>query len=207
MILMIIILTFIPISCSSDHTRLEDHGTYTLVRQENGQTLGYSPDSGVKISLWPCPLGLATTFSPELVEEFGKIASEEYRALGITTALSPQIDLATEPQWSRFYGIFGESPRLDADMARAYIDRFQTSYDDEIEDGCGYNHDDVTEGRNGYVPISLQYEPYHADSGRRESIAGGDREESFSNRSYHGKMTSCSNPEELTRNPLLLFYR
>lgn len=34
MILMIIILTFIPISCSSDHTRLEDHGTYTLVRQE-----------------------------------------------------------------------------------------------------------------------------------------------------------------------------
>ena len=49
MILMIIILTFIPISCSSDHTRLEDHGTYTLVRQENGQTLGYSPDSGVKI--------------------------------------------------------------------------------------------------------------------------------------------------------------
>lgn len=49
MILMIIILTFIPISCSSDHTRLEDHGTYTLVRQENGQTLGYSPYSGMKI--------------------------------------------------------------------------------------------------------------------------------------------------------------
>ena len=49
MILMIIILTFIPISCSSDHTRLEDHGTYTLVLQENGQALGYSPDSGLKI--------------------------------------------------------------------------------------------------------------------------------------------------------------
>ena len=83
-------------------------------------------------------MGLAATFSPELVEEFGKIASEEYRALGITTAFSPQIDLATEPRWSRFYGIFGESPRLDADMARAYIDGFQTSYDDEIEDGWGY---------------------------------------------------------------------
>ena len=32
----------------------------------------------------------------------------------------------------------GESPRLDADMARAHIDGFQTSYDDEIEDGWGY---------------------------------------------------------------------
>ena len=89
--------------------------------------------------MWPSPLGLAATFDPELVEKFGRIASAEYRALGIATALSPQIDLATEPRWNRFYGTFGEDPDLDTDMARAYIDGFQTSVGAaEIADGWGY---------------------------------------------------------------------
>ena len=90
-------------------------------------------------TVFPIPLGLAATFDPAIVEEFGQIASEEYRALGIATALSPQIDLATEPRWSRFSGTFGESPELDTDMARAYVDGFQTSTGkDEIADGWGY---------------------------------------------------------------------
>lgn len=59
--------------------------------------------------------------------------------MGIATALSPQIDLATEPRWNRFGGTFGEDPVLDADMARAYVDGFQTSSgDSEIAGGWGY---------------------------------------------------------------------
>jgi len=82
---------------------------------------------------------MAATFEPDLVEEFGRVASIEYRALGIATALSPQIDLATEPRWSRFSGTFGEDPDLDVDMARAYVDGFQTSEGDaEIEGGWGF---------------------------------------------------------------------
>ena len=107
-------------------------------RHETSATAEYNYGSGGDISHWPTSLGLAATFDPELVEEFGRIASEEYRALGIATALSPQIDLATEPRWTRFYGTFGESPELDTDMARAYVDGFQTSCgDDEIADGWG----------------------------------------------------------------------
>lgn len=117
----------VPVNISSDP------------RHETSATAEYNYGSGGDISHWPTSLGLAATFDPALVEEFGRIAALEYRALGIATALSPQIDLATEPRWTRFYGTFGESPQLDTDMARAYVDGFQTSTGkDEIADGWGY---------------------------------------------------------------------
>lgn len=100
----------------------------------------YNAGSGGKISMWPEALGLAATFNPDLVQKFGSIAGQEYRALGIATALSPQIDLGTEPRWNRINGTFGESPYLSADMAKAYIDGFQTSLGKfEIKDGWGYH--------------------------------------------------------------------
>ena len=117
----------VPVNTSSDP------------RHETSATAEYNYGAGGEISHWPTSLGMAATFDPALVEEFGRIAAEEYRALGITTALSPQIDLATEPRWTRFYGTFGESPELDTDMARAYVDGFQTSSGkDEIDGGWGY---------------------------------------------------------------------
>lgn len=100
----------------------------------------FNAGSGGKISMWPGPLGFGATFSPEIVKRFGQIAAEEYRALGFTTALSPQVDLATEPRWYRFQGTFGEDPKLTTDLARAYCDRFQTSVGkDEIAKGWGYH--------------------------------------------------------------------
>ena len=100
----------------------------------------FNAGSGGDISIWPEGLGLAATFDPEIVKQFGKVASQEYRALGIATALSPQVDLATEPRWYRVFLTFGESPELATDMARAYIDGFQTSEGEaEIKDGWGYN--------------------------------------------------------------------
>jgi beta-glucosidase len=108
-------------------------------RHQATSTAEYNVGSEGQISLWPGSLGMAATFDPELVRQFGDIASREYRGLGIATALSPQIDLATEPRWGRFSGTFGESPQLSTDMARAYVDGFQTSADDkEIAGGWGY---------------------------------------------------------------------
>jgi beta-glucosidase len=100
----------------------------------------YNAGSGGKISMWPEALGLAATFDPALVEKFGNVAAQEYRSLGIATALSPQIDLGTEPRWNRINGTFGEDPLLSADLARAYVDGFQTSTGSaEIKDGWGFN--------------------------------------------------------------------
>ena len=105
-------------------------------RNETAVTAEYNAGAGGQISLWPTPLGLAATFDPAVVRRFGEIASKEYRALGIATALSPQIDLATEPRWNRFVGTFGEDPDLDTDLARAYVDGFQTT--EEAADGWGF---------------------------------------------------------------------
>ena len=93
-----------------------------------------------RVSNWPETLGLAATFDPEVTRKFGEVASKEYRALGMTTALSPQIDIATDPRWFRFNGTFGEDSCLSTDMARAYVDGFQTSEgEQEIEDGWGFD--------------------------------------------------------------------
>ena len=117
----------VPVNISSDP------------RHEAEAFAEFNAGSGGKISLWPCQLGLAATFDPELVREFGRIASSEYRALGIATALSPQADLGTEPRWFRFYGTFGEDPALSRDMVKAYVDGFQTSEGkDRIEGAWGY---------------------------------------------------------------------
>lgn len=100
----------------------------------------FNAGAGGEISFWPEGLGLAATFDPSVVKKFGEIAAQEYRALGITTALSPQVDLGTEPRWYRISLTFGESPELATDMSRAYIDGFQTSSGvSEIKDGWGYN--------------------------------------------------------------------
>jgi beta-glucosidase len=118
----------VPVNTSSDPR----HGSDSYAE--------YNAGAGGRISMWPGTLGIAATFDPSLMRKFGEVASAEYRALGITTALSPQIDLATEPRWSRFDGTMGENPRLAADMARAYVDGFQTSSGaDNISGGWGYH--------------------------------------------------------------------
>jgi beta-glucosidase len=117
----------VPINSSSDPR----HGTVANAE--------FNAGAGGAISMWPGSLGLAATFNPELVRNFGRIAAAEYRALGLTTALSPQVDLATEPRWNRVSGTFGEDPLLATDLGRAYIDGFQTSSGaQEIKDGWGY---------------------------------------------------------------------
>lgn len=107
-------------------------------RNETRATDEFNAGSGGDVSLWPTPLGLAASFDPEVVRNFAETIQAEYRALGIATALSPQADIYTEPRWRRGVGCFGEDPRMAADMTRAYIDGFQTSYGkDVISEGWG----------------------------------------------------------------------
>lgn len=102
-------------------------------------TSEFNAGAGGTISLWPDGLAMGATFDPELVRQFGEIAAKEYRALGITTALSPQIDLGTEPRWYRIAYVFSESPELVKAMGKAYVEGFQTSgKDTEINSGWGY---------------------------------------------------------------------
>ena len=86
--------------------------------------LGASVTAG-QFSQWPEALGLAAIGDAALVRRFGDIARQEYRAVGIQMALSPQADLSTEPRWARINGTFGEDASLVGRMVRAYVEGFQ----------------------------------------------------------------------------------
>ncbi len=80
-------------------------------------------------SKWPMGLGLAALFSPEDAKKFARIASKEYRALGISTELGPQIDLGTEPRWMRVADTFGTDPDMVTAYGKAYSEGLQEDDD------------------------------------------------------------------------------
>jgi beta-glucosidase len=86
--------------------------------------LGASVTEG-QFSQWPETLGFAALGDTALMKRFGDVARQEYRAVGIHMALSPQADLATEPRWSRINGTFGEDADLAGRMVGAYVAGFQ----------------------------------------------------------------------------------
>ncbi|MCT9819870.1 glycoside hydrolase family 3 protein [Microbacterium sp. W1N] len=139
---------YVPANFSSDpRSEAQSGSTYT------GEATG--------VSLWPSVLGLASTFSAETVEEFGRVASQEYRALGISNALSPQIDLATEPRWLRVSGTLGENADLAQELAAAYVSGFQSTYDADGKN-IGWGIDSV--------PTTIKHAPGDgAGEGGRES--------------------------------------
>jgi beta-glucosidase len=102
----------IPISFSTDprHSFTDNPGTAMLAGP---------------FSQWPEPLGLAAIRLEDLVRSFADIARQEYIAVGLRVALHPQIDLATEPRWSRANGTFGEDADLTSRLVVAYIEGFQ----------------------------------------------------------------------------------
>jgi beta-glucosidase len=89
-----------------------------------GATFGIA-EASAAFSQWPQTLGLAATRDAALVEEFARIAAQEYVAAGIRGAYSPTADVATEPRWGRFRETFGEDARLAADLIGALVRGFQ----------------------------------------------------------------------------------
>ena len=78
-----------------------------------------------EFSSWPGTLGLAATNDLKLIRAFAGIARAEWRASGIQKCYGYQVDVATEPRWYRIQTTFGESPKLNADIAREIVLGFQ----------------------------------------------------------------------------------
>ena len=83
--------------------------------------------TGKEVSRWPEGLGMAATFDVQLMKEFARVIAREYRALGITQALGPQIDLATDPRWMRLEDTMGADVDMVTAFAKAYCDGLQTT--------------------------------------------------------------------------------
>ena len=74
---------------------------------------------------FPIPLGLASSWDPELVEQTARIAARETSASGIRWTFSPMIDIARDARWGRIAEGSGEDPFLGAALARAYVRGYQ----------------------------------------------------------------------------------
>lgn len=82
-------------------------------------------EAGSAFSQWPGPLGLAATRDIALIEDFARIAAQEYVAVGLRGAYHPTADVATEPRWNRFRETFGEDAKLTTEIITALIRGFQ----------------------------------------------------------------------------------
>ncbi|KRF21798.1 glycoside hydrolase family 3 protein, partial [Phycicoccus sp. Soil803] len=91
-------------------------------------------------SQWPEALGLAAIDEPETTRLFAEIARREYRAVGIRSALQPQIDLATEPRWGRQLQTFGAAVDRVSLHTAAYLEGFQGAMLDHNSVGCTTKH-------------------------------------------------------------------
>jgi beta-glucosidase len=82
-------------------------------------------EAGNAFSQWPGTLGLAAMRDTASVEEFARIAAQEYVSVGIRGAYHPTADVATEPRWNRFRETFGEDAQLTAEIITALVRGFQ----------------------------------------------------------------------------------
>lgn len=76
-------------------------------------------------TIFPVPLGLASTWDPAVVEKAARIAAQESAAAGVRWAFSPMVDIARDPRWGRIIESAGEDPYLGSVMARAYVRGYQ----------------------------------------------------------------------------------
>lgn len=72
-------------------------------------------------TLFPQPLGMASTWNPELMLEGSRITAAETRAAGIPWNFSPVLDIGRMPLWPRLYETFGEDAYLATVMGVASV--------------------------------------------------------------------------------------
>jgi len=77
-------------------------------------------------TIFPIPLGLASTFNTGLVRECSAVAASEAWSSGINWNFGPMIDVSRDPRWGRIAESFGEDPFLVSEMGLAVIRGFQS---------------------------------------------------------------------------------
>src|SRR5882672_7659681 len=123
---------------------------------------------------FPIPLGLASTWDPEIVEKAARVAAREASASGIRWTFAPMVDIPRDARWGRMAEGAGEDPFLGSEMAAAYVRGYQGSRLDAsdsiaacakhfvgygaAEGGRDYNTTEISEHtlRQYYLP------PFHA---------------------------------------------
>ena len=73
-------------------------------------------------TVFPTGIGMAATWSPELVKEVGQVIAKEIRSQGGHISYGPVLDLTRDPRWSRVEETFGEDPVLSDILGASMVD-------------------------------------------------------------------------------------
>ena len=76
-------------------------------------------------TIFPVPLGEASSWDTAAVELGASVAAAESAAAGVRWTFAPMVDIARDPRWGRIVEGAGEDPYLGAAMARARVLGFQ----------------------------------------------------------------------------------
>lgn len=76
-------------------------------------------------TIFPIPLGLASSWDMELIKKSAQIAAKEASADGINWTFSPMTDISRDPRWGRVSEGSGEDPFLGSEIAKAMVRGYQ----------------------------------------------------------------------------------
>lgn len=74
---------------------------------------------------FPIPLGLASSWDTDLIEQSARIAAVEATADGLNWVFSPMVDIARDPRWGRVAEGAGEDAYLGSRVAEAMVRGYQ----------------------------------------------------------------------------------
>jgi beta-glucosidase len=76
-------------------------------------------------TVYPSPIGLASTWDDSFLYSVGKQTAKEMRATGSHWAFTPNIDILRDPRWGRVGETLGEDPFMVGNMGASMINGFQ----------------------------------------------------------------------------------
>ena len=76
-------------------------------------------------TVYPSPIGLASTWDDDFLYSIGKQTAKEMRATGSHWTFTPNIDILRDPRWGRVGETLGEDPFMVGNMGAAMIHGFQ----------------------------------------------------------------------------------
>ncbi|WP_379894778.1 beta-glucosidase BglX, partial [Lapidilactobacillus mulanensis] len=76
-------------------------------------------------TVYPIPLGMGSSWNPDLIEKAYQNTAEEAYAGGTQVAFAPMVDLVRDARWGRVLESTGEDPYLNSRFATAMVRGFQ----------------------------------------------------------------------------------
>ena len=81
-------------------------------------------------TIFPIPLGIASSWEPELAEKAMRVSAVEASSVGINWTFAPMMDITWDPRWGRIAESCGEDPYLASLFAASMVKGFQGDLSD-----------------------------------------------------------------------------